>query len=305
MKIGLVLMIEEDRQHGAPRYHQVRDLALQAEVAGFDSLWLYDHLLFRSDDGGAHGQWECFTFLAGLADATQRIELGTLVACTAFRNPAVLAKIATALDEVSNGRFTLGLGAGWNEAEFRAFGLPFDHRVDRFEEALRIIVPLVRLGRVDMSGRYSQAPDCVDTPRGPRAGGPPILIGASGPRMRRLTAQYADSINTGVTPEDAAQQQAELDALCAEFGREPGSLTLTTPLWAAFPALGPIPEHMRSSSYHTAGALAERLVALARGGVDEVMIDFRPNTAAALPLLSEALTRYHAAMTGSDSATLD
>lgn len=301
MKIGLVLMIEGDAQGVAPRYREVRDLALQAEAAGFDSLWLYDHLLFRSDDG-VHGQWECFTFLAGLADATERIGLGTLVACTAFRNPAVLAKIATALDEVSEGRFTLGLGAGWNEPEFRAFGLPFDHRVDRFEEALRIIVPLVRLGSVDMSGRYSQAPRCVDTPRGPRAAGPPIMVGASGPRMRRLTAQYADSINTGVSPENAAQQQAELDVLCAEFGRAPGSVALTTPLWAAFPEVGPIPEHMRSSSYHTADALAERLVALAQTGVAEVMIDFRPNTAATLALLREALPLYRAAMSDRSAA---
>lgn len=301
MKIGLVLMIEGDTQGVAPRYRQVRDLALQAETAGFDSLWLYDHLLFRSD-AGVHGQWECFTFLAGLADATQRIGLGTLVACTAFRNPAVLAKIATALDEVSDGRFTLGLGAGWNEPEFRAFGLPFDHRVDRFEETLRVIVPLLRLGSVDMSGKYSHAPGCVDTPRGPRQSGPPIMIGASGPRMRRLTAQYANSINTGVSPENAAEQQAELDALCAEFGREPGSLALTTPLWAAFPELGPIPDHMQTSSYRTADALAEQLSALADAGVAEVMIDFRPNTVATLPLLTEALTLYRAAGASGDAA---
>jgi alkanesulfonate monooxygenase SsuD/methylene tetrahydromethanopterin reductase-like flavin-dependent oxidoreductase (luciferase family) len=292
MKIGLVLMLEGSPT--APRYTEVRALALRAEAAGFDSLWLYDHLLFRSDDQVV-GQWECFTFLAGLADATQRIALGTLVACTAFRNPAVLAKIATALDEVSDGRFTLGLGAGWNEPEFRAFGLPFDHRVDRFEEALRIITPLLRLGQVDFTGVYSQAPNCVDTPRGPRPGGPPILIGAFGPRMTRLSAQYADSINTGVNLEQPERQRAELDALCAEFGRAPGSLALNTPLWAAFPELGPIPDHMNESVYHSAAELVERLHALARAGVDEVMIDFRPNSAATLDLVIEALALYRAA----------
>lgn len=117
MQIGVVLSIEGNEQAGIP-YRTVRDLALQAEQAGFDSLWLYDHFLFRSDESTA-GQWECFTFLAALAEATECITLGTLVACTAFRNPALTAKIATALDEVSNGRFVLGLGAGWNETELK------------------------------------------------------------------------------------------------------------------------------------------------------------------------------------------
>lgn len=293
MKIGLVLMIEGGEQAATPRYREVRELALQAEAAGFDSLWLYDHLLFRSDEE-TRGQWECFTFLSGLAEATERIELGTLVACTAFRNPAVLAKIATALDEVSGGRFTLGLGAGWNETEFRAFGLPFDRRVDRFEEALRIIVPLVRLGHVNMVGTYSQAPDCIDLPRGPRPNGPPIMIGAFGPRMRRLAAQYADSINTGVDLDRPAELRAELDAACAEFGRGPDSLALTTPLWVAFPELGPIPPHMHDCTYRSAEELAERLRSFAPAGVAEIMIDFRPNTAATLALVVEALRLYRA-----------
>ena len=222
MKIGVVIMIESGAQSGVPRYREVRELALQAEAFGFDSLWLYDHLLFRDDDD-LRGQWECFTFLAALAEATTHVELGILVACTAFRNPALLAKIATALDEISAGRFTLGLGAGWNQPEFDAFGFPFDHRVDRFEEALEIIVPLVRQGRVDMTGTYHRAPDCVDLPRGPRPNGLPIMIGAFGPRMRRLTAQYADLINTGVDLEHPAEQRAALDAACAEWGRGPDS----------------------------------------------------------------------------------
>jgi hypothetical protein len=119
----------------------------------------------------------------------KRVELGTLVACTAFRNPALLVKIATALDEVSGGRFTLGVGAGWNEVEFRAFGLPFDHQVDRFAEALAIIAPLLREGRADVAGRYYAAPGCADLPRGPRPGGPKLLVGATGERMLRLAAQ--------------------------------------------------------------------------------------------------------------------
>jgi alkanesulfonate monooxygenase SsuD/methylene tetrahydromethanopterin reductase-like flavin-dependent oxidoreductase (luciferase family) len=100
--------------------------------------------------------------------------------------------MAVTLDEVSGGRFILGIGAGWNEPEFRAFGLPFDRRVDRFEEALQIIVPLLREGRVDFQGRYYSARDCELAPRGPRSGGPPVVIGAQQPRMLRLAARYAD-----------------------------------------------------------------------------------------------------------------
>ena len=117
--------------------------------------------------------------LAALAEATRRVEIGTLVTPTSFRNPAILAKMATAADEVSHGRLILGVGAGWNEPEYRAFGLPFDHRVDRFEEALQIIKPLLRTGHVDFAGRYYEARDCEDAPRGPRPEGPPLMVGSS------------------------------------------------------------------------------------------------------------------------------
>ena len=120
------------------------------------------------------------------------------MACTGFRNPAILAKMADTLDEVSDGRVVLGLGAGWHEPEYHAFGIPYDHRVGRFEEALAIIVPLLREGRVDFQGQYYQARDCVLAPRGPRAGGPPILIGAQRPRMMALAARYADVLRRGL-----------------------------------------------------------------------------------------------------------
>lgn len=288
MEIGIVLMIEGNEKLGIPRYREIRDMARQAEAAGFDSLWIYDHLLLRGQEPPA-GQWECFVFLSALAEATERLTLGTLVACTAFRNPALLAKIAVTLDEVSNGRFVLGVGAGWNEAEFKAFGFPFDHRVDRFQEALEIIVPLVREGHVDFRGRYVEAPECEMVLRGPRPGGPPILIGANGPRMTRLAAKYADELNTGVDPDKAEQQRQELAALCSEAGRDPATLSLSTPVWTAFPDLGPIPDHMRDSTYPSAEAVAQRLRAFDRAGVDHVMIDFRPNNSASLARLAEAL----------------
>jgi alkanesulfonate monooxygenase SsuD/methylene tetrahydromethanopterin reductase-like flavin-dependent oxidoreductase (luciferase family) len=201
MKIGVLLRLaedldEQDRGNGrCPSYTELRDTARCMEDGGFDALWFADHLLYRRPNLPTMGIWECWTMLSAIAEATHRIQLGTSTVCMSFRNPAVLAKMATTLDEVSGGRLILGLGAGWNEAEYRAFGLPFDRRVDRFEEALRIVVPLLRDGHVDFEGRYYSARDCELAPRGPRPGGPPILIGALQPRMLRLAAQYADIWN--------------------------------------------------------------------------------------------------------------
>ena len=134
MKVGLVLVIAEHQELRRPySYQKTREFAQQAEEAGFDSLWLYDHLLYHPEGKPIIGIWECWTFLSALAEATRKVELGTLVACNSFRNPALLAKMAITLDEVSNGRLILGVGAGWNKAEYKAFGYPFDHRVSRFE----------------------------------------------------------------------------------------------------------------------------------------------------------------------------
>jgi alkanesulfonate monooxygenase SsuD/methylene tetrahydromethanopterin reductase-like flavin-dependent oxidoreductase (luciferase family) len=127
--------------------------------------------------------------LAALAEATQRVEIGTLVLCNSLRYPALLAKMATTADEVSGGRLILGVGAGWNEPEYQEFGLPFDHRVGRFAEALQILGPLLREGHVDFAGQYYHARNCDDVPRGPREAGPPLLVGSEGPRMLKLTAQ--------------------------------------------------------------------------------------------------------------------
>src|SRR5215212_8520888 len=138
MKIGVVINHIQNAASGvAPLYTEIRNIAQAAEAGGFDSIWLFDHLLFRFTPEATAGIWECWTLLSALAEATQRVELGTLVLCNPFRNPALLAKMAHTLDEVSNGRLILGLGAGWHEPEFTAFGYPFDHLVDRFEEALK------------------------------------------------------------------------------------------------------------------------------------------------------------------------
>jgi probable F420-dependent oxidoreductase len=230
MTLGLLPGLDENGHDGAtPRYQTIQRMAQGAEDAGLDTFWLADHFFYEAPDTPRVGQWEAFTFLSAIASATSRIQLGPMVAATSFRTPALVAKMADSLDEISNGRFILGLGAGWHRPEYDAFGYPFDHRVARFAEALQIIQPLLREGRVDFQGQYSSARDCTLSPRGPTPRGPKILIGARQPRMLHLVARYADAWNTAwhTKPEVVAERWAEMRAICAEEGRDPATLELT------------------------------------------------------------------------------
>src|ERR671910_1641768 len=190
MKVGVQL---PEVEYEIP-FGDLVTMARLAEQARFDALWLGDHLLYELEVG-PRGPWEVWTTLAALAASTERIELGPLVASTSFHAPAMLAKQAATVDAISNGRLILGLGAGWNEREYAAFGFPFDRRVSRFEEALAIIVPLLREGRTTFHGTYYDVDDCVLDPRPIRPGGPPILLGSIGPRMLSIGLPLADSWN--------------------------------------------------------------------------------------------------------------
>ncbi len=296
MKIGLLVYQANDRETNRKRsYDSIRAVAQQAEADGFDSIWLADHLLYRSPGEPTRGIWDCWTILAALAEATQRVEIGPLVLCNSFRNPAILAKMASTVDEVSNGRLILGVGAGWNEPEYRAFGLPFDHRVDRFEEALQIMKPLLRERHVDFAGRYYQARDCDNVPPGPRADGPPLLIGGEGPRLLRLTAQYADLWNTGYMgqPETMAEPLARIEAACRQVGRDPATLGVTALIGLWFPELQ---ENQASMFDKPLTGTVEELAAAMRGyaklGVQHIMFQCQPYTSETLKLLAQALQLY-------------
>jgi alkanesulfonate monooxygenase SsuD/methylene tetrahydromethanopterin reductase-like flavin-dependent oxidoreductase (luciferase family) len=272
-------------------------MALAAEQVGFDSLWVGDHLLFR-DDAGTRGPWEAWSVLAGLAAVTERVELGPLVASATFHNPALIAKKAATIDEISGGRLILGLGAGWNEVEYRAFGLAFDHRVDRFEEAFAIIRGLLRDGWVDHVGRYFRVRDCELVPRGPRPTGPPIMVGTIGPRMLRLAAAHADSWNAwfrwyGNTPEGIGPLRDAVDAACAAEGRDPASLDRTV---AVLVQLGegeasvrgggrPEPSPLRGSAEELAASLA----AFAFQGISHIQLVIDPITAQSIERLGPVL----------------
>ena len=207
-------------------------MARAAEQTGFDSVWVGDHLLYRDQGEPPRGPWDAWSLLAALAAVTERVELGPLVASVSFHNPAVLARKAAAVDEISRGRLILGLGAGWNEAEYRAFGFPFDHRGDRFEEAFAIIRGLLRDGSVDLAGRYHQARQALLLPPSARRGGPPIMVGTVGPRMIHLAAAHADAWNAWFTwfgnrPEGLAPLREKVDEACAAVGRDPATLQRT------------------------------------------------------------------------------
>jgi probable F420-dependent oxidoreductase len=189
-------------------------MARTAEEAGFDSIWVGDHYLYR-DGRGERGPWEAWSLLAGLAAVTSRVRLGPLVACLGFHAPAVLAKTAATVDEISGGRLVLGVGSGWNETEFRAFGLPFDRKVSRFEEAFEIVRRLLAGERVTFSGRFHSVEDAVLLPAPRRS--IPLMVGGTGPRLLAAALPHCQAWNTwfdwyGNTAEGFAAKSAMIPA---------------------------------------------------------------------------------------------
>lgn len=274
-------------------------MAELAEEAGFDSLWVGDHLLYRYADGQARGPWEAWSTLAAVAAVTSRVELGPLVASTGFHNPAMLAKKAATIDEISGGRLILGLGAGWNETEYAAYGFPFDRRVERFEEAFTIIRTLLAEGSIDYVGRHYELRDCELLPRGPRPGGPPLMIGSTGPRMLRIALPHVQAWNAWYSSfgNDVAQLGAllgQVDEACRAVGREPASLERTVALLVGLPGgagrptvyqadqrVQPLPASPRE--------LADQLRAFAALGVAHVQLVLDPITIESIERLSPVL----------------
>ncbi len=275
------------------RWTDLAGMARLAEDIGLDSVWVGDHYLYR-DETGARGPWEAWTQLAAIAAITSHVEIGPLVAATSFHQPAVLAKMAATVDEISGGRLILGLGAGWNEVEYAAFGFPFDHRVSRFEEAFTIVRTLLRDGHIDFDGRYYQLRDCELLPRGPRPGGPPLLIGSSGPRMLRITMPYAQGWNAwyltyGNSADGLALQRELVDAACRDVGRDPAEIERTV---AAFVRL-PGAERQRTDETPVIEGAPERIAAVLRDfaaeGIGHVQLVIDPVTPVGLEALVPVL----------------
>jgi len=269
------------------------------EDLGFDSIWTGDHFLYRMADGSADAPWDAWSVLAAAAAITSRVTLGPLVTPVGFYNPAVLAKKAATVDEISGGRLVLGLGAGWNEVEFRGYGVPYDHRIARFEEAFTIIRTLLQEGRIDFKGEYFSARDCELVPRS-RPGGPPIMIGSVGERMLQITLPHVQSWNvwhsdTGNSPAGVAPLRARVDAACLKVGRDPETVDATIVALVRMPGgVG-----RRQGDGYTDGTpnplqgppevIAEDLRAYARAGVKEVQLVVDPITVESLEALAPAL----------------
>ena len=287
MKIGLMLPLGADETAG---FADLRALAMAAEEHGLDSVWGADHLIFR-DEGETTGIHECWTVLTAIAAVTSRVEIGPLVLALPFRNPALTAKMAAELDEVSGGRLILGLGCGWHEPEFDAFGYPFDHRVSRFDEGLQVVVPLLRNGRVTYSGTYHHAADAELRPLPVREGGPPILIAGKQPRMLQLVARHADQWNAAWYghPDQADELRERLGNLRTALdaaGRDPASLEITVGIFVAFEgADADTPEHALRG---TVEEIADGLAGYAALDVRHLIAHVFPRTTDAVKLLGEA-----------------
>lgn len=278
MKVGVELEIAEGALQGrTPTFRELQEMTRAAEQVGLDSIWLSDHLLYHFPGREESGMWELFTMLSALAPMTTRIAFGTLVACTSFRPPALVAKMADTIDEITGGRLILGLGAGWHQPEYEAFGYPFDHLAGRFEEAMQVIAPLLREGQVDFQGQYYSVHNCVLRPRGPSRNGPPILIAGRRPRMLQLTARYADAWNTAwpVEPTVVKERYEEFKKACAVVGRDPASVELTVGTVVRLPSTGETAGTGKAIS-GSPEEIAHQLQGFAEVGVSHLIVALKP-----------------------------
>ena len=288
LRVGVQLP-EVERDLRWPEYVA---MARAAEEVGFDSIWLGDHLLYRDDGLPERGPWDAWTMLAGLAAVTDRVALGPLVACSAFHPPGVLAKLAATVDEVSGGRLVLGLGAGWNEAEFRAFGLPFDHRASRFEESFEIIRRLMSGERVTFAGRFHSVEDALLLPRPARR--PTLMVGSIGERVLRATLPHVDVWNAwyedyGNTVEGFAALTARVGTIAEEVGRPPAEIERSACVLVAPEAEGR-PDRWDAPPLTGSGErIAAGLRELASAGADEAILVLSPITEGSIRDLGRAL----------------
>ena len=282
LKVGVQLPeVERD-----VRRDELAAIARAVEEGGFDSLWVGDHLLYRGDGRPERAPWDCFTTLAWLAGITERVELGPLVACTAFHEPGIMARMFATLDELSGGRFVAAVGAGWNVAEFEAFGIPFAHHVSRFEEAFEIVRRLLAGERVTFHGRFHQAEDAVLLP--PPARRPKLMVGANNPRMLSIALPHVDAWNTwysryGNTVEGFAAENARVDEAADRAGRDPTEIERSACVWVQVSDAGERPPDVPPVS---AGRLREHLDGLEHAGAHEAILVLDPITEDAVRSLS-------------------
>jgi probable F420-dependent oxidoreductase len=279
------------------RWPEVASMARAAEEVGFDSIWLGDHYLYREDGRSERGPWEAWTFLAGLAAITEKVRLGPLVACLNFHNPAVLAKAVAAVDELSGGRFTLGVGAGWNRTEFDAFGIPFDHRASRFEESFEIVRRLLEGERVTFEGRFHQVRDAVLLPRPSQR--PQLMVGSSGERILAATLPHVDGWNTwydwyGNTAEGFRTKIREIDAACERAGRDPASIERSACVMVRLGNTKERPDQEGVTPLEgSPDEIGAGLGAMAEAGAGELILVLDPITEGSIRALGDVVRGFH------------
>jgi alkanesulfonate monooxygenase SsuD/methylene tetrahydromethanopterin reductase-like flavin-dependent oxidoreductase (luciferase family) len=282
-------------------FPELIEMARTAESVGFDSLWLGDHLLYRLDVGD-RGPWEVWTSLAAIAAATSTIRLGPLVASTSFHAPAMLAKMATTVDAISGGRLILGLGAGWNQREYDAFGFAFDHRVSRFAEAFTIIRTLLREGSIDFHGDFYDADHCILHPRADESG-PPLMVGSIGPRMLDVTLPHVDAWNMwwsqyGNSVEGFRREKERIDPLIAAAGRRADEVEATAAVLVKLDGgtgrqMGDYDDYNTVRPLTgTADELADRLREFEAAGATHVQLVVDPITRDSIEWLADVLITF-------------
>jgi alkanesulfonate monooxygenase SsuD/methylene tetrahydromethanopterin reductase-like flavin-dependent oxidoreductase (luciferase family) len=294
LEIGLVLPMGESFVDGSTaRWVEIRDLAVHAEAIGFDTVWVADELLWRPPDGETRGWWECVAMAGAVAASTSRVKVGTWVLSALHRNPAITAKAVETIDEISGGRFVLGLGSGHAGRQAHAFGLPEDHVFGRFEEAVEIIVPLLRQGHANFEGTFHAARDLEHRPVGPRPGRIPIMMGAKGPKMLQLAVRHANVWSWYVEERsDLTEFGPRLEALlaaCDAAGRDPatigrsaGIVVEPTPITGAADVLG-VPVHGSPER------IADAFRGFGRAGFTQLEVILWPPTLAALEAMAPVM----------------
>jgi alkanesulfonate monooxygenase SsuD/methylene tetrahydromethanopterin reductase-like flavin-dependent oxidoreductase (luciferase family) len=283
-------MSESDGLGRVPTWPSLLAFVRHSEEVGADSVWICDHFASNPPGRPSEGILEAWTVVAALAASTNRVGIGQLVMCASFRNPGLLAKMSVTADGIASGRLVLGLGAGWDDAEYRAFGYPTDRRVDRLEEALRIIGPLLRGEVVSFDGRYHVAGEARLVPAPERT--IPILVAAERPRMLRLTARYADAWNTawyGHADDRVRQRLGELATALEAEQRDPLSLRKTVGVFVVDPEVADAEDLDDECLSGTVDELARALDAYDELGFDDVIVNLDPKTERSLDRLARAM----------------
>jgi F420-dependent oxidoreductase-like protein len=235
MKVGLMVPQgwkgEYDGWDPAAAWARTVQLAVDAESLGFESLWAFDHF-HTVPDPTDELTFESFSMLTALAMATRRVRLGHMVICTGFRNPALTAKMASTIDVISGGRFELGIGAGWKEDEWVAYGYGFPtigERLAALRDHLEVIVRMLGPGRATYRGAYAHVEGAINLPKGLQSPRIPIIVGGNGPNVTmRIAVQFADELNlVYVDPRRTAELVAIARQRCEEAGRDPATLRIS------------------------------------------------------------------------------